>query len=80
MEPTCGSMRECARPHRAAAPSLMTPGPGRSGYALDFMNRDGSLSIQKKVAGDIRDRWSEGALSYSNGGTYYSLATTEWMP
>lgn len=52
---------------------------GPSGYALDFMNRDGSLTILKKVAGDTRGTWA-GAVSYSNGGTYYQLAKTTWTP
>lgn len=55
-------------------------GGGPSGYALDFMNRNGDIAISKKVAGDTRDRWPAQAGSYTNGGTYYTLAQTEWEP
>lgn len=54
-------------------------GVGESGYALDFANRDGSLTILKKVAGDTRDRWP-GASAFSQGGTYYVLAEGELRP
>lgn len=53
---------------------------GVSGYALDFMNRDGTVTVLKKVAGDTRDRWPEQATSFVQGGTYYELATTRWSP
>ena len=70
--------------------SLCTPTPGceriddgqqggPSGYALDFMNRDGTVTILKKVAGDTREAWP-GAVSHSNGGTYYKLAETTFEP
>ena len=70
--------------------SLCTPFPecdkiddgdegGPSGYALDFMNRDGTITILKKVAGDTRDTWP-GATTYSNGGTYYELAEASFEP
>jgi hypothetical protein len=66
--------------------SLCTPVPecgavddpgGNSGYVLDFLNRDGSMTILKKVSGDTRDRW-EGATEYVQGGTYYELASERW--
>ena len=55
------------------------PSAGPSGYAVDFMNRDGKLTILKKVHGDTRAKWP-GASSYANGGTYYQLAGTRWTP
>ena len=54
-------------------------GGGNSGYALDFMNRDGSLTILKKVSGDTRAS-HPGAVSYSEGGTYYQLAGASFRP
>jgi hypothetical protein len=68
--------------------SLCTPVPecgavddpgGNSGYALDFMNRDGSVTILKKVSGDTREEWPE-ATEYVQGGTYYELAAERWEP
>ena len=53
---------------------------GVSGYALDFVNRDGTVTVLKKVAGDTRERWPEGATSFVQGGTYYELASAEWSP
>lgn len=52
---------------------------GNGGYALDFMNRDGSLTILKKVPGDTRGRWP-GATSHTEGGTYYQMASTRFHP
>ena len=53
---------------------------GNSGYALDFMNRDGSLTILKKVPGDTRGTWPTGNVGYVEGGTYYLLAQTTFRP
>jgi hypothetical protein len=69
--------------------SLCTPVPdcslvddrgGVSGYALDFVNRDGTLTVLKKVPGDTRDTYPDRATSYVQGGTYYELATADWSP
>lgn len=60
--------------------SAVDDGGGNSGYALDFLNRDGSLSILKKVPGDTRARWPQGEVGVAQGGTYYSLAQTRWQP
>ncbi|MCW2682068.1 MAG: hypothetical protein JWM62_3469 [Frankiales bacterium] len=53
---------------------------GNSGYALDFTNRDGSLTILKKVSGDTRSTWPRGAIDHAWGGTYYWMADTRWTP
>lgn len=53
---------------------------GNSGYALDFVNRDGRLTILKKVPGDTRNAWPEGAEDVAQGGTYYALAETTFTP
>lgn len=53
---------------------------GNSGYALDFLNRDGSLTILKKVPGDTRASSPNGAIDYSYGGTYYWMTSTTWRP
>jgi hypothetical protein len=53
---------------------------GEGGYALEFMNRDGTASILKKVPGDSRDRWPSGAVEQTQGGTYYELATGRFQP
>ncbi len=52
---------------------------GNGGYALDFMNRDGSLTILKKVPGDTRAKYA-GATAYVEGGTYYPMAQTTFRP
>ncbi|MCU1592058.1 MAG: hypothetical protein JWP11_3314 [Frankiales bacterium] len=53
---------------------------GNGGYALDFMNRDGSLTILKKVPGDTTATWPTGNVGASNGGTYYWLKNTTFTP
>lgn len=53
---------------------------GNGGYALDFVNRDGSLTILKKVPGDTRSRWPDSEVGYVEGGTYYVLAARSWTP
>lgn len=53
---------------------------GVSGYALDFVNRDGTVTVLKKVAGDTRAVRPERAGDFVQGGTYYELAATRWSP
>jgi hypothetical protein len=53
---------------------------GNSGYALDFMNRDGSLTILKKVSGDTRKAWPASNIGFVEGGTYYYLAQSTFRP
>lgn len=55
-------------------------GNGPSGYAVDFMNRSGDITILKKVKGDTRAKWPQNATSYSAGGTYYYLKGMKWSP
>lgn len=50
---------------------------GNGGYALDFANRGGFVEIMKKVPGDVD---YPGAVSQSNGGTYYVLDRATWAP
>lgn len=51
-----------------------------SGYALDFVNRDGTVTVLKKVAGDTRGAWPARATTFVQGGTYYELARGQWSP
>lgn len=53
---------------------------GNSGYALDFMNRDGGLTILKKVSGDTRAQWPASNIGFVEGGTYYYLAGSTFRP
>lgn len=53
---------------------------GNSGYALDFLNRDGNLAILKKVPGDTRAQWPTSNIGFAEGGTYYYLAGSTFRP
>lgn len=70
----------CTPEQDTNACTKVNDGNGPSGYAVDFMNRGGYLEILKKVKGDTRAKWPNGATSYAAGGTYYKLAGTSWSP
>ena len=53
---------------------------GTGGYAVDFMNRNGVVTVLKKVPGDTRGRWAAGATGHTQGGTYYELASARFHP